>query len=40
MKLFTLDLRLVIHKAGELYPEDASRVRAALGELFGSIEAK
>tara|TARA_R110002110_G_scaffold26911_1_gene98436 strand:- start:60352 stop:60606 length:255 start_codon:yes stop_codon:yes gene_type:complete len=36
MKLFTLDLRLVIPKAGELHPEDASRVRKALDELFGS----
>lgn len=35
MKLFTLDLRLVIRKAGALHPKDASRVRAALGELLG-----
>lgn len=35
MKLFTLDRRLVIRKAGALHPVDASRVREALGELFG-----
>lgn len=35
MKLFTLDLRLVIRKAGALHSEDASRVRDVLGELLG-----
>ncbi|MDO8863483.1 type II toxin-antitoxin system PemK/MazF family toxin [Haliea sp. E1-2-M8] len=35
MKLFTLDLRLVIRKAGALHAEDASRVREAVGKLFG-----
>lgn len=35
MKLFTLDSRLVIWKAGALHSEDERRVRAALGELVG-----
>jgi len=34
MKLFTLDLRLVIRKAGALHKSDVKRVREALAQLL------
>ncbi|MEQ9530333.1 MAG: type II toxin-antitoxin system PemK/MazF family toxin [Haliea sp.] len=34
MKLFTLDLRLVIRKAGTLHEDDVKRVREALVQLL------
>lgn len=36
MKLFTLDHRFVLRKAGALSPADASRVSQALRQLFGA----
>lgn len=35
MKLFTLDHRLILRRAGSLAPADAERVRATLGLLLG-----
>jgi hypothetical protein len=35
LKLFTLDHRLVIRKAGRLADPDANAVSAALGSLLG-----
>ena len=37
MKLFTLDHRLIVRKAGRLAPPDETRVRTSLAGLFGTL---